>query len=69
MTMSEFDKAHVEIILRGEGDWFGAKLLRLISEADPQHREALRLGFPEEVEAYERWYFKDNYEAYRMSRI
>ena len=54
--LSEFDKAHVQQILRGHGDWFSAQLLRLISHADKENREKLRLAFPEVVEAYEDWF-------------
>jgi hypothetical protein len=50
----------------GEGDWFTAQLLRLISKADRQSRESLRKGFPEEVEAYEKWFYKDSYETYKV---
>lgn len=53
--ISEYDKAHIEDILAGEGDWFTAHLLRLIAKADAQNRERIREGFPKEVEAYERW--------------
>lgn len=43
----------------GTGDWFTVKLLALIAKADGQNRERIRLGFPQEVEAYERWYSSD----------
>ena len=39
----------------GSGDWFTVKLLALIAKADLQNRERIRRGFPQEVEAYERW--------------
>ena len=39
----------------GRGDWHTAKLLALIAKSDLQNRERHRLGFPAEVEAYERW--------------
>jgi hypothetical protein len=53
---SEYDKAHVEDIIRGDGDWFGAKLIRLIRDADADNREALREAYPEHVAAFEAWY-------------
>ena len=37
-------------------DWFSAELLRLIAKADTENRERIRYGFPDHVEAYERWY-------------
>lgn len=39
-----------------ESDWFTGRLLRLITSADLVNRERIRLGFPEEVRAYERWH-------------
>ena len=42
IEISMFDKAHVQEILNGDGDWFGAKLLRLIADSDLMHREAIR---------------------------
>ena len=57
--MSEFDKANVGRILAGHGDWFTAKLLRLIAKADLHNRELLWKGFPEEVATYENWLNKN----------
>lgn len=54
--MNEHDKAHIDDIMAGYGDWFTAELLRLIAKADAENRNKLRLGFPEEVAAYEWWY-------------
>lgn len=53
--ISPYDKARMADILAGEGDWFTAYLLRLIAKADSANREKIRLGFPKEVDAYERW--------------
>ena len=47
--MSEYDKTHVAEILAGEGTYFTANLLRLISKADTNNRTKLFQGFPEEV--------------------
>ena len=55
VPMSEYDKQSIERILLGEGDWFGARLLRLIQKADRSNRERLRAGFPEEVAEFEKW--------------
>ncbi len=53
--MSQYDKANVGYILAGTGTWFGAHLLRLISKADKINLELLRKGFPEQVEAVEKY--------------
>jgi hypothetical protein len=39
----------------GSGDWFTVKLLALIAKADLSNRARIRLVYPMEVEAYERW--------------
>ena len=57
--MSSYDRANVGYILAGEGTWFGAHLLRLISKADNNNRELLRKGFPEQVEAVEKYRHED----------
>jgi hypothetical protein len=51
--MSEYDKMNVGNLLAGEGTWFNAHLLRLISKADDNNTELLRKGFPEQVKAVE----------------
>lgn len=53
-TMSDYDRTHVGRVMR-EGDWFTARLFRLLSSSDLVNRERFRLGFPEEVAAYEAW--------------
>ena len=63
MNEASVYESHIEHVLyidiphwqNGTGDWFTIKLLALIAKADPQNRERIRLGFPQEVEAYERW--------------
>ncbi len=47
--MSPYDKEKVSDILAGEGDWFTAKLMRLIASADTSNREKLFREYPEEV--------------------
>ena len=64
MAMSEYDKKNIKgILFYGEGDYFTARLLRLINKADSSNREKLRLGFPEEVEAYESYMRGDGNES------
>lgn len=58
--LSQFDIDHVDEIINGHGDWFIAKLLRLIGDADQMNREAIRAGFPEVMGLWESWYYKDN---------
>ena len=53
--ISDHDRHHIYEILRGDGDWFGAQLIRLIGKADEENREAIRRGFPDFVEAFEMW--------------
>ncbi|HEY1234768.1 MAG TPA: hypothetical protein VGH22_15425 [Candidatus Binatia bacterium] len=55
MSFSQFDRQNITEILRGHGNWFTAQLLRLIRKADPECRDRLALGFPEEVLAVARW--------------
>jgi hypothetical protein len=46
----------VDEAMAGRNTNFTAELLRLISKADMNNREKLRRGFPEVVEAYEKWF-------------
>lgn len=56
MPMSEHDRKHIGDIINGKhGDWFTAELLRLIAKADFSNRARLRLGFPDEVQAFLDW--------------
>ena len=59
--MSPYDKESLGELLRGRGTWFGAKLVRLISEADSDSKERLHLGFPEEVEAVHKYQTGDDW--------
>lgn len=56
MGLSDYDRKRVEDLLHGKGDWFTAKLLRLIAKADGQNLERLRRAFPLEVEAVEAYW-------------
>lgn len=49
--MSNYDKQNIGNIICGEGDWFTAKLIRVIRDADFSNRRLLFRGFPEEVHA------------------
>ena len=51
--MSNYDKNNISSILAGEGSWFTANLLRLISKADNSNLALLRKGFPYEVACVE----------------
>lgn len=56
MGITNHDKEHIEAIIAGSyGDWFTAKLLRVIKHADFENRARLRLGFPDEVDAVYRY--------------
>ena len=49
--MTQYDTTHITWILNGNGDWFTAKLFRLIASADTENKEKLALSFPDEVNA------------------
>ena len=49
--MTDYDLQNLPEILAGQGTWFTAKLLRLISCADSNNRHKLHKSYPEEVEA------------------
>ena len=53
--LSDYDRANIDNLIAGKGDWFTARLFRLMAHADPQNLERLRKGFPEEIEAYLKW--------------
>jgi hypothetical protein len=55
MTITQFDREHIEDILRGAGTWFTADLIRLCAHADEGNLERIRLGFPDVVDAYLAW--------------
>jgi hypothetical protein len=59
MDISDYDKQHIVEILGGEGNWFGAHLIRLIAKADLHNRHLLGEVYPEHVEAYLKWYNKE----------
>jgi hypothetical protein len=54
-VISDYDRANIGKIIKGNGDWFTAQLLRLCAKADKQNLERIRKGFPEEVAAYQKW--------------
>lgn len=56
--ISQHDRTHIHEILGGYGSWFTADLIRLIAHADTENKELIRQSFPDEVKAYEDWYFK-----------
>jgi len=62
-TLSPFDLANFSDIVAGKGDWFSAKLVRLIASADSENKERLRLAFPDHVGAYDDWYDGKGYWA------
>jgi len=64
--LSEYDKANLDRILAGYGDWFSAQLMRLIMKADLTNRELLGQVFPDHVQAYEEYQLGD-YEDVRYS--
>ena len=69
MDVSEYDMNHVYEILSGAGSWFGAKLLRLIADADGENRAKLGEAFPNAVSAYWDWYKKEGRYAGRKDGL
>ena len=55
MPLSTYDKANIGKIIAGDGDWFTARLLRLIAAADMINRDRIRIAYPEEVSTFEKW--------------
>ena len=55
--MSEYDKQNIGLIIGGHGDWFTAKLIRLIRDADLSNRRKLFSVFPAEVHAVNVFHF------------
>ena len=57
MGMTNYDRAHFQEIIDGEGTWFTAHVIRFIAKvwgkADSQNKAILRMAFPDVVEVYE----------------
>lgn len=53
--LSDYDKANLDKILGGHGDWFSAALMRLIMKADNENRRLLRVVYPDHVKAFEEY--------------
>lgn len=54
--VSDYDREHLTDIILGLGDWFDAKLFRLIAKADARNRSLLRKAYPEHVRVFEEWF-------------
>jgi len=46
---------HLALFLGGSPDSFTGMLIHLIAKGDPENRAKLRLGFPDQVLAWELW--------------
>jgi hypothetical protein len=53
--ISEWDRQHMDEIMGGHGDWFGAQLIRLFAKADRDNFALLGLSFPSYAEAIQQW--------------
>ena len=51
MSNTDYNNNNIGPIIRGQGDWFTAHLLRLIARADTPNKEKLAQVFPKEVAA------------------
>ena len=62
MPITEIERENMDAIIADTSgrkwNWFTCHLLRLIARADMGNRSKLRLGFPDEVKAYEQWYIR-----------
>jgi hypothetical protein len=54
--LSEHDEANIDAIMGGHGDWFSARLLRLIAKGDFENRQLLGSIYPEHYAAFMAWY-------------
>ena len=51
MPLTDYDNDNIGPIIQGQGDWFTARLLRLIARADTSNKKKLAQVFPKEVAA------------------
>jgi hypothetical protein len=51
MPLTDYDNDNIGPIIRGRGDWFTARLIRLIARADTSNKKKLAQVFPKEVAA------------------
>lgn len=56
VPLSDHDRANIDAIMGGHGDWFSARLLRLIAKGDHRNRVLLGSIYPEHYEAFMQWY-------------
>lgn len=62
--ITKWDEENIDAIMSGQGDWFSAQLLRMCGKADKATLEQIRAGFPDHVQLWEKWYYKDDYYAH-----
>lgn len=56
VPLSDHDRENIDKIMGGYGDWFSARLLRLLAKADHRNRMMLGSLYPEHLEAFMAWY-------------
>lgn len=54
--LSDHDRENIDRIMGGYGDWFSARLLRLMAKADKENRQILANAYPDHYVAFIGWY-------------
>lgn len=55
MTISQYDISNIDRIIAGDGDWFTARLLRLMAHADKENLVRLGRAFPAPFAYFMNW--------------
>lgn len=55
IVVSDFDREHIDEIMRGEGDSYSRQLLRLCAKADGAELMTLAEVYPDHVAVYLAW--------------
>jgi len=54
--VSAHDRENIDAIMGGQGDWFSARLLRLLAKADYKNRLLIGSIYPEHYAVFMDWY-------------
>lgn len=55
MNVSDYDREHMDAIMKGEGDSYSRQLLRLCAKADGEQLMTLAEVYPDHVAVYIAW--------------
>jgi len=53
--VSQHDREKIDEIMKGYGDWFTARLLRLCQKADAVNLAKIKIGWPGVYALYREW--------------